>query len=732
MRIVYVWELGGGQGHLGAALPLLRHLRDVGHEVLICTPAAAFPDRVPADFFRNWRCVPKRFTMPMRGTLLGHAEILTQTGGFFDEGNLLVLLRNWRALLTDLCADIVLCDFAPAAMLAAKTLNIARIAFDTGFFYPPDDAPFPVLDPDATSAVPRLRAAEAALTQIVNTCLLTLQAEPLIEFASLFRADDVMLINHAVLDCFGRASSHQFVGPIFERAHEPPAVSACELIREQDAERPVRAFAYLSCYYPGLSDVLDILASNASISSIVYVSGSNSFGRRWSHGPNLSVVANAVDLDALLPDIDVVICHGGVGTINRALSHGIPLFLLPMFREQELNANRICALGLGLSRKDPVDAAWVHAVKTLADDPDTRSNAKAFAKYNPPADLAALTRKVQRCAEIHAGSRASFPAVRAEIPGNMLQFRDLDVIFLSMDEPNAERNWAALLAVAPHALRVHGVKGFDKAHREAGQLARTERFVTVDADTVVDRAFFSTHSAYPIAAAHSTWCWSSVNAINGLVYGNGGVKIWNRSHLAALISHENAARRSGMAYDFCFHAGYSQYSRTFATTYPNGSPYQAFRAGFREAVKLGRDAYGNGISVELLVKGAHHIGCRRLIVWMSIGADVEHGLWAMLGARMGFMRNLDPEFDPSVISSFDWFQTVWREASEGIAVQTGDRMTGPGNALEERIASLGDVIRARYGLPMLKEWTPERSRLFKETMRTRRPRRDVFDTEQDM
>ena len=42
-----------------------------------------------------------------------------------------------------------------------------------------------------------------------------------------------------------------------------------------------------------------------------------------------------------------------------------------------------------------------------------------------------------------------------------------DIVFLSYDEPNADKNYADLLNKAPWAKRVHGVKGFDAAHKAA-------------------------------------------------------------------------------------------------------------------------------------------------------------------------------------------------------------------------------------------------------------------------
>ena len=62
---------------------------------------------------------------------------------------------------------------------------------------------------------------------------------------------------------------------------------------------------------------------------------------------------------------------------------------------------------------------------------------------------------------------------------------DFDVIYISYDEPNAEKNWADLLSKCPWAKRVHGVKGFDAAHNKAGEISETHRLVTVDGDNTV-------------------------------------------------------------------------------------------------------------------------------------------------------------------------------------------------------------------------------------------------------
>ena len=51
----------------------------------------------------------------------------------------------------------------------------------------------------------------------------------------------------------------------------------------------------------------------------------------------------------LFPRCDVVVCHGGSGTVLAALAHGLPLLVLPQGANQFWNAERCVALGAGLS-----------------------------------------------------------------------------------------------------------------------------------------------------------------------------------------------------------------------------------------------------------------------------------------------------------------------------------------------------------------------------------------------
>ena len=48
----------------------------------------------------------------------------------------------------------------------------------------------------------------------------------------------------------------------------------------------------------------------------------------------------------MLPDCDLVVSHGGSGSVLGALTHGLPMVLLPLGADQPLNAARCEALGV--------------------------------------------------------------------------------------------------------------------------------------------------------------------------------------------------------------------------------------------------------------------------------------------------------------------------------------------------------------------------------------------------
>lgn len=70
--------------------------------------------------------------------------------------------------------------------------------------------------------------------------------------------------------------------------------------------------------------------------------------------------------DQILPYVDLVVSHGGSGSVTGTLEHGLPSVLIPMGADQPLNAARCVALGMGKAL-DPI-AATAEDIRTATAD----------------------------------------------------------------------------------------------------------------------------------------------------------------------------------------------------------------------------------------------------------------------------------------------------------------------------------------------------------------------------
>ena len=273
----------------------------------------------------------------------------------------------------------------------------------------------------------------------------------------------------------------------------------------------------------------------------------------------------------------------------------------------------------------------------------------------------------------------------------------LDLVFISFDEPLAERNFARISKVQPKAKRVHGVRGFNAAHRAAGLAAATDWVITVDGDTAaLDWQVLGRRLDLPRAEAPCVLSFHARNGVNGLVYGNGGVKLWPRQLLLEMRTHEEALDDLA-ATEFCWTLPWYKLPTIASEIDITGSPLQAFRAGFREAVKLstpdGRASFEVFPEMSLEAAFERHlwVGHRqRLRIWCSVGADVENGLFSIYGARLGAAMLHFDDWRASLINDFDWFRRFWFEVIYdrlGIGTDHGRRLVHEIEREGRRLAS---------------------------------------------
>ena len=220
--------------------------------------------------------------------------------------------------------------------------------------------------------------------------------------------------------------------------------------------------------------------------------------------------------------------------------------------------------------------------------------------------------------------------VKAELPFQ------LDVIFISYNEPEAEKNWRRVLSKFPLAKRVNGVDGIINAHKAAATLSTTDMFYVVDGDAYLEDNW--TFNFQPsIFDRDCVYVWTSINPINGLAYGYGGVKLIPRELMLSLDSNQldmttNISKK------------FKSMEQVSNTTAFNTDKFTTWRSAFRECVKLATKENS---------PAAEH----RLAIWCSAGKDKQYGEWAIKGAISGRnfgIENKNDEETLQLINNYDW------------------------------------------------------------------------------
>ena len=273
---------------------------------------------------------------------------------------------------------------------------------------------------------------------------------------------------------------------------------------------------------------------------------------------------------------------------------------------------------------------------------------------------------------------------------------DLDFVYISYQEPNKEENWADLLSKVPWAKRVDGVKGFDNAHKAAAEKAKTDFFISVDGDNIIDESFLLQTLDWSKTDPKAVHRWRARNNVNNLVYGNGGLVGWTRETCLQMKTHENAKDEKAEI-DFCWTVPHENLHNCYSLTVINVDPKQAFIAGYREGVKMSLDKGERFNSVEF-VRRVEPVNLRNLVTWMSVGADVEYGKYAMLGARMGcYATTIKSNYSSDSIRDIDKMAEIFASSVESI---------------DDDLSAYGESLKQRTGIPIA-TYNSEASNFFK-------------------
>jgi hypothetical protein len=303
MKVLFGWELGGGQGHIQRLAALARMLESNGVE-----PIFALKSYKIKGMSFPWQIVFAPY-LPFSGRAESYTltDIL-ETFGFGNPSLLRSHLQAWQSILSQVKPSLVITDYAPGLVLAARGV-IPTVVTGDSFAVPPPVEVFPSLRlPTPPESAKRQEQVSHAVREVVKSDKLL--GEILFGDASfIFGIPELDPYRHLRTKCQKYLSVH--ITPIPRNLHS--------------SDGP--AWAYLYEDYPYRELVLQTLRPQCDFKP----------------------------LTEILAGKSLAIHHGSSTTAITCLLAGIPQLIFPKHLEHQLNAMTLSQLGVA---KVPTTLTW--------------------------------------------------------------------------------------------------------------------------------------------------------------------------------------------------------------------------------------------------------------------------------------------------------------------------------------------------------------------------------------
>lgn len=336
-HIVLAWEIGAGFGHLGRLQPLASRLLHDGHRVSVISidlaTASQLLGNLPVQIYQaprlngNW---------PKGHLAISHAEILGLRG-YLDYHRLKGCLLAWRGLFEALSPDLLVADYAPTAIIAARMSQVPSVAIGDGFVIPPDRDPLPSLQPWRNIPETALRSGETAVRDSLNIVLREFQQPCIARLAQVFQGDTNLLCTLPELDHFGQRKDMSYQG-----VHE---ATISNRLPEWPEGNGAKLFIYLPAQHKQLAPLVNAIRKSG-FPTVLYIKDLPAEAKVLIDGGCCRLYEQPVHMGTALQKADLVITHGGHGTCAASLLAGTKMLTLPTSLEQHLLAYQLSQAGL--------------------------------------------------------------------------------------------------------------------------------------------------------------------------------------------------------------------------------------------------------------------------------------------------------------------------------------------------------------------------------------------------
>ena len=322
-RILIAWELGHGLGHVLPLRALTGQLLAQGHEVFVAGRDLLRVRRfftgsgahiLSAPFFPGLTA-----TAVQQSSL---ADVIWYDAGGHSPEVLGAVFLAWRELMIQLRVDLLIADAAPVALAAAK--GLARTIYYAGFFHATDPSAWKIFRDWERVDVAACEERAHHLLRHLNQARTEAGLSAATTLTQGFGAQSQMIRGMPELDYAAPRTGVHYLSQVSRGGAEP---------QWPQPHLPRRVFAYLRKGYAHADRVVSALARLTQTSVLCFHDGLPADKMRAAE--HMAYSTEAFDMHLLLPQVDVVICHGG-GLQSSSLRYGKPMLVLPMQTEQFL------------------------------------------------------------------------------------------------------------------------------------------------------------------------------------------------------------------------------------------------------------------------------------------------------------------------------------------------------------------------------------------------------------
>ncbi len=370
-KILFVWELGMGFGHLNRYTELMRKLCKEKHKIFFAARDAGNAQRVfgtePITLLQA-PYMPRGVNNPIRRPRT-YAHLLHNIG-FNDATALTGRIKAWRNLFDYIKPGMVIYDHSPTAQLAFRNTKAKHILCGTGFTIPPAKVPMPNMRYWEKADQNTMLTNEKRIFDVVNVALKDLKLPQLVNCAQLLEADAKLILSFKELDHYQDREETEYLGVTMPEDYgEPPSWP-------DGGKHKIFAYLYPFKTLPNLLNTL----KNSDISAIIYAPEVQRAFREKHRSKRLMFADQPQRITEVTKQCDLALTNGTHATTAAVLLAGKPLLILPTNLERLLVAQRVKQIDAGLVAPQLKPEGMAAKFKALLSNDQYRVKAQEFAE----------------------------------------------------------------------------------------------------------------------------------------------------------------------------------------------------------------------------------------------------------------------------------------------------------------------------------------------------------------